>query len=311
MKNYIFAALAAFFIPAHSCFSAQELPDADFMWPISASIQPDYPLNSTFGPRLKLSEEGRYDFHRGIDIPVAMETVVCATADGEIFRAGDYPHYSDRIVVIRHDIDGQRYHTYYAHLHSVMVKEGDKVKRGQPVALSGKSASGFPHLHMEIRRGSNYQKNSLHPLSFLAYPDQGGPTIAIESLSRNKPESTSAKVYVELPPDQLDLVRVEIILMSTTNGEEIARHDFDMETWNQEFDRKDMDNGSFNGVVVTPARFNRKSKVYRIDFDFNDLDTSGFEGDIKATAVATDARGNQSTAHFPAAKETDPAIEQP
>ncbi|MEO0514756.1 MAG: M23 family metallopeptidase [Planctomycetota bacterium] len=309
MKRTILLTLVSIVLSMSSDHSAQELLVDHFVWPISASDQPDYPLNSTFGPRQKLSENGRYDFHRGIDIHVPMETVVYAIADGEIFRAGDYPHYSDRIVVIRHEIDGQRYHTYYAHLHSVMVKEGDLVKRGQPVALSGKSESGFPHLHMEIRRGSNYQKNALHPLAFLDYPDHGGPDVTIESLDRSDPENTSAQVYVELPLDQLDLVRVEIILMSAADDREIARHTFDMEAWNQEFDRKSLDQASFNGVVVDPARFNRKSETYRIDFDFNQLNTSDFEDDIKAKAIATDARGNQTTTHFPAVEKAEPARE--
>lgn len=46
------------------CFNA--------IWPLSGNSTPDLPQSSPFGPRLKASEAFRYDFHRGLDLPVIL-----------------------------------------------------------------------------------------------------------------------------------------------------------------------------------------------------------------------------------------------
>jgi len=55
----------------------------------------DLPLRSVFGPRPLVSENERYDFHRGLDIPTPIGTPVFAIADGVVRIAGDNPSYSD------------------------------------------------------------------------------------------------------------------------------------------------------------------------------------------------------------------------
>ena len=46
---------------------------------------------------------------------------------------------------------GNGYKTSYGHLSEIRVKRGDKVKRGDIIALSGNSGLSFaPHLHYEV-----------------------------------------------------------------------------------------------------------------------------------------------------------------
>ena len=62
---------------------------SQLVWPLSNSkLMTDYPLSSTFGPRLKASQNFIYDYHRGIDIPTLTGTDVHAVQTGSIVASG-------------------------------------------------------------------------------------------------------------------------------------------------------------------------------------------------------------------------------
>lgn len=87
--------------------------------------------------------------HYGVDFAMAVGDTVRVPVAGRIDRIGydkgGYGHF----IVLKHD-DGME--TRYAHLSSVMVKAGDYVAKGHPVALSGNSGNSTgPHLHFEVR----------------------------------------------------------------------------------------------------------------------------------------------------------------
>ncbi|MCX7022580.1 MAG: M23 family metallopeptidase [bacterium] len=89
------------------------------------------------------------DKHAGIDLACDEGRQVSATAAGVVVFAGEDRHYGLK-VVISHD---SGYTTTYGHNSKLLVKVGDKVVRGQHIALSGNTgASTSPHLHYEIRR---------------------------------------------------------------------------------------------------------------------------------------------------------------
>ncbi len=86
--------------------------------------------------------------HDGIDIVTNVGTPVHATGNGVIDFVGHRGGYG-LAVEIDH---GFGYRTIYAHLSKPLVKEGQKVKRGQVIALSGDTGlSTGPHLHYEVR----------------------------------------------------------------------------------------------------------------------------------------------------------------
>ena len=106
-----------------------------------------YRVSSNFNPRRLNPVTGRIAPHRGVDFAIPIGTPVLAVGDGEVVvskRSGGAGNY----VAIRH---GRQYMTRYMHLKKLLVKPGDKVKRGDRIALSGNTGrSTGPHLHYEI-----------------------------------------------------------------------------------------------------------------------------------------------------------------
>lgn len=107
-----------------------------------------YRVSSNFNPRRLNPVTGRVTPHRGVDFAVPIGTPVLATGDGEVVVANSRVGAAGKYVAIRH---GHQYMTRYMHLSRVLVKPGQKVKRGDRIALSGNTGrSTGPHLHFEI-----------------------------------------------------------------------------------------------------------------------------------------------------------------
>jgi len=91
--------------------------------------------------------------HQGLDFRVPTGTPVLAMNDGTVLLARPL-YFEGNFVVIDH---GQGLETLYLHLSEFKVKEGDAVKRGQEIGLSGGTgrATG-PHLHVAVRWQGTY-----------------------------------------------------------------------------------------------------------------------------------------------------------
>jgi murein DD-endopeptidase MepM/ murein hydrolase activator NlpD len=114
------------------------------MVPSSAPI--DGPVGSGFGFRSD-PFTGRPALHTGLDFPAEIGTVIHAAAGGMVVSTDKHADYGN-MVEIDH---GNGLVTRYAHTSKVLVKTGDLVKRGQPVAEVGTSGrSTGPHLHFEV-----------------------------------------------------------------------------------------------------------------------------------------------------------------
>lgn len=100
--------------------------------------------------------------HYGLDFVAPKGTKIYATGDG-IVTLSKYSRkgYGNEII-INHSFG---YHTRYAHLDKIYVKEGEKVKRGQLIGLLGNTGrSTGPHLHYEIR----YNNKPINPIYYFA-----------------------------------------------------------------------------------------------------------------------------------------------
>lgn len=87
--------------------------------------------------------------HQGVDYTVGEGSSIFATADGVVKEVSDKNSTLGKTIIIDH---GNGYQTSYSHLLSVGVKRGQKVQRGDIIALSGNSGLSLaPHLHYEIR----------------------------------------------------------------------------------------------------------------------------------------------------------------
>lgn len=115
-------------------------------------------------------------FHGAVDYGVSVGTTVKAAADGVVMYTENLSGSYGTYVVIRHANGLQ---SYYAHgtYGSIVVKEGDRVKQGEKIMLSGNTGnSKGPHLHFEVRKSpynysysaSKYGDDSrVNPLNYL------------------------------------------------------------------------------------------------------------------------------------------------
>ncbi len=98
--------------------------------------------------------------HDGIDLSAPEGTIVRSAAGGEVLYTGNQTGYG-LIVIVRHS--GSLI-TLYAHNSAVLVKDGDRVDAGTPIAKVGQSGrTTGPHLHFEVREGTRPRD----PLAFL------------------------------------------------------------------------------------------------------------------------------------------------
>ena len=88
-------------------------------------------------------------FHSGIDFSASEGSRVHATGDGMVAFSGYDKGYGQKITIDH----GYGYKTTYAHLSKSLVRQGQRIKRGEIIALSGNTGvSTGPHLHYEIQK---------------------------------------------------------------------------------------------------------------------------------------------------------------
>ena len=119
-------------------------------WPAASSSYITSPFGYRIHPIL-----GYYKFHTGIDIGARYGTKILAANSGTVITAAYNDGYGNYVMVDH----GGGIVTLYAHSSQLLVKKGDKVLRGQAIALVGSTGmSTGAHLHFEVRYNGNYQE---------------------------------------------------------------------------------------------------------------------------------------------------------
>lgn len=117
---------------------------------------PNGKLISGFGKRIHPFHKGLYD-HPGIDIAATRGTQVVASADGyisDVTNSDLLAGYGNQVEVT-HNEDLT---TRYAHLETIAVKRGQKIKKGQVIGTLGNSGGSIaPHLHYEVLKKGKEQ----------------------------------------------------------------------------------------------------------------------------------------------------------
>lgn len=124
--------------------------------PLAGSIR----MSSTYGNR-KDPFTGRRAFHAGMDFPAPQGTTVLSAGRGKVTFVGEKSGYG-KVVEVTH---GPNLFTRYGHLSAFLVKQGQDVATGTPIAKVGSTGrSTGPHLHFEVRR----KDDAVDPATYLA-----------------------------------------------------------------------------------------------------------------------------------------------
>ncbi|TVL90517.1 peptidoglycan DD-metalloendopeptidase family protein [Streptomyces sp. SAJ15] len=122
------------------------------------------PVKATLGtPYHQAGPMWSSGYHTGIDFAVPVGTPIKAAGPGTVLSAGPGGPYGNQ-VIIKH---GDGMYSQYAHLSSLKVSKGQKLKGGDLIGLSGATGNvSGPHLHMEVRTGPAYGSD-VDPVAYL------------------------------------------------------------------------------------------------------------------------------------------------
>ncbi|NLQ18357.1 peptidoglycan DD-metalloendopeptidase family protein [Marinomonas sp. M1K-6] len=119
------------------------LTPALLRWP----TKQEYRISSSFNANRLHPITGHPAPHNGVDLATPSGTEVLATGDGIVTRVANHK-YAGKYVVVNYT---GPYGSRFLHLNKVLVKQGQQVKRGQVIALSGNTGrTTGAHLHYEL-----------------------------------------------------------------------------------------------------------------------------------------------------------------
>jgi uncharacterized protein YgiM (DUF1202 family) len=117
-------------------------------WPV------DNPrITQYFGENPQIYKKFNMPGHEGMDFGVAVGSNLYACADGAVTDVRtDTGHPYGIFVRIDHPFEGSTYQTVYAHMSKPRVSQGQSVKAGDVIGLSGNTGHSFgPHLHLTLK----------------------------------------------------------------------------------------------------------------------------------------------------------------
>ena len=132
-----------------------------------------YVVTSIYGTRIH-PIRGVAHHHSGIDLVTVHHDNILSIADGIVTFAGSQSGYGN-CIEIKHNIDGEEFYSFYAHLSRVSVVSGLEVTQGQVIGLEGGDPKTDPnvgsstghHLHFEIRTQGGSNTYAIDPAPYI------------------------------------------------------------------------------------------------------------------------------------------------
>lgn len=125
----------------------------EWRWPLNGAVARDYAPAAG---------------NKGLDFTGTLGMPVLAAAPGKVVYSGNALKGYGELIIIKHD---DTYLSAYAYNRRRLVKEGDVVTGGQPIAELGLGPQSKPLLHFEIRANGK----PVNPLDYLPRQDQPHP----------------------------------------------------------------------------------------------------------------------------------------
>jgi len=145
-------------------------PDDD---PVRADGKPTYippnapSIHNSYGSVPDKDDYEEPEGHLALDFIAPRGTPVIAAADGVVTDSHYGPMYGNQITLYHgQDVDGKFVWSSYFHLDSRLVKEGQKIRRGEQIGTLGETgtlALLLPHLHFQILVGKTRDQFPLTP----------------------------------------------------------------------------------------------------------------------------------------------------
>lgn len=187
-----------------------------------------YPYGSTRGGELRPHHGVEFDVAYGTEIFSAGEgTVVFAGPDSDTL-VGPHTDFYGNVIVIQHNLqyNGQTVFTLYGHLSTISVVVGQAVGNKELIGLSGYSGvADGPHLHFEVRLGSNSYEATRNPLLWLTpFPDRGA--VAGRVKYSNGTLVPGAQVSLRRVDASSNYAATTSYAQETLNGDDLWRENF-------------------------------------------------------------------------------------
>lgn len=166
----------------------EDIPDGSFIYPLNHEIVVTSPYGMRYHPVMH-----QFMRHEGVDFRAPIDSPVMTIADGEVVNTG-YGPVTGFYITVNH-ADG--WNSRYLHLNKIKVVKGDKVLRGNVIALSGASGrTNGPHLHLEL---SHHQKLS-NPMDMLFASMKIPNDNHVPSVMDVSTQTVEVKEFVDMTP---------------------------------------------------------------------------------------------------------------
>ncbi len=164
-------------------------------------------ITSPFGMRQDPMDKGKQQMHKGIDIRTSHEAVLATENGGKVVAVNQNTNTAGgKSVTVEYDRkDGTKVQCTYMHLDSIAVKQGDTVKAGQKLGISGNTGTRTTgeHLHFGVKTiAADGTKRDIDPAVYLAEIAQKG-NIQLQALHNGTDLLAKYKTETPVSTEQL------------------------------------------------------------------------------------------------------------